>query len=293
MLSAVTAGLFMLFNIPFWVLATRSLPGTFHLLMLMVAVWFFSEYQRTGKTGWLYSLGLLWGVGITEFPTFLIFTPLAVVLVVRAMLQRAEFSWPVLIRAGLLTLVGLCLYLVNAWSLWADPVVRLRGFGSVGSVLWYIWRDQWHLIVAGPFILVTVLVAFPWGVIFLVPRKKPAWRYTAWQVLLRLAVLVLGLLALFYLDVFTILAKLKPGLVKDLPPLGLFFPLATPHLILAGYSPWWSAGPLGNNNFGLALTGGGLAYAPAEDPGSKPSSAYGAIVNTSLYVLAQFGWTVD
>ena len=138
------------------------------------------------------------------------------------------------IRAGLLTLVGLCLYLVNAWSLWADPVVRLRGFGSVGSVLWYIWRDQWHLIVAGPFILVTVLVAFPWGVIFLVPRKKPAWRYTAWQVLLRLAVLVLGLLALFYLDVFTILAKLKPGLVKDLPPLGLFFPLATPHLILAG-----------------------------------------------------------
>lgn len=233
-LSAVTAGLFMLFNIPFWVLATRSLPGTFHLLMLMVAVWFFSEYQRTGKTGWLYSLGLLWGVGITEFPTFLIFTPLAVVLVVRAMLQRAEFSWPVLIRAGLLTLVGLCLYLVNAWSLWADPVVRLRGFGSMGSVLWYIWRDQWHLIIAGPFILVTVLVAFPWGVIFLVPRKKPAWRYTAWQVLLRLAVLVLGLLALFYLDVFTILAKLKPGLVKDLPPLGLFFPLATPHLILAG-----------------------------------------------------------
>ena len=40
-LSAVTAGLFMLFNIPFWVLATRSLPGTFHLLMLMGAVWFF------------------------------------------------------------------------------------------------------------------------------------------------------------------------------------------------------------------------------------------------------------
>lgn len=60
-----------------------------------------------------------------------------------------------------------------------------------------------------------------------------------------------------------------------------------------GYSPWWSAGPLGNENFGLALTGGGLAYAAAEDPGSKPSSAYGAYVNTSLYVLAQFGWTVD
>ena len=205
LLAGATVGLFTMASIPFWILSTRSLPGTFHLLMLLGAAWLFSEYQRTGKTSRLYLLGLLYGVGVTEFATFWVFAPLAALLVVRAMLQRAEFSVRVLVRTALCTVPGLLLYVLNGWMLWRDPTVQLRGFGSMGSVIWYIWRDQWHLIVDAPqtagFLLILALTVVPWGVMYLLRAKKPAWRFSAWQVFLRLVVLAAALAALFDLPV--------------------------------------------------------------------------------------------
>lgn len=225
LLAGLTAGLFLMLNIPFWILSTRSLPGTFHLLMLLVAAWLFSEYQRTGKPSRLYLLGLLYGVGVTEFATFWIFAPLAGLLIIRAMLQRAEFSWPVLLRTGLSAVPGLLLYLLNGWTLWSDPCIPLRGFGSMWAVIWYIWRDQWHLIVNAPqttgFLLVMMLTVVPWGMLFLMRAKRPAWRYSVWQVFLRLVVLAAAACALFNVP-------LSPWNF-----FGMAYIMATPYLILA------------------------------------------------------------
>jgi tetratricopeptide (TPR) repeat protein len=224
-LSGLTAGLFVALCIPFWVLSTRSLPGTFHLFLLLGATFLFSEYQRTGRPGFLYAMGLVYGVGIAEFPTFWVFAPFAALLVARAMLQRAAFSWPVVLRTGLCLVPGLLLYLWNGWTLWADAAVRLRGFGTVGSVIWFIWRDQWHLIVHAPqttgFLLVLALTVVPWGVLFLMRPKKPAWRFSAWQVFLRLVVLAAALGALFD-------AALSPWHF-----FGMHYLMVTPYLILA------------------------------------------------------------
>ena len=225
LLAGLTAGLFLMLNIPFWILSTRSLPGTFHLLMLLLAAGLFSEYQRTGKPSRLYLLGLLYGVGITEFATFWIFAPLAALLIVRAMLQRAEFSWPVLLRTGLSVVPGLLLYLLNGWTLWSIPSISLRGFNSMWAVIWYIWRDQWHLIVNAPqttgFMLVLMLTVVPWGMLFLMRAKRPAWRYSAWQVFLRLVVLAAAACALFNVP-------LSPWNF-----FGMAYIMATPYLILA------------------------------------------------------------
>ena len=225
LLAGVTAGLFLMTCIPFWILSTRSLPGTFHLLLLLGTAWLFSEYQRTGRTSWLYLLGLLYGIGITEFATFWVFAPLVGILVMRAMLQRAEFSWSVLIRMGLCALPGLLLYVLNGWTLWSHPAIPLRGFASPWSVIWYIWRDQWHLIVRGPqttgFLLVMALTAVPWGVLFLMRAKKPAWRFSAWPVGLRLVVLALAV-GTFYN------APFSPWHI-----FGMSYLMVTPYLILA------------------------------------------------------------
>ncbi len=225
LLAGAAAGLFTMASIPFWVLSTRSLPGTFHLLMLLGAAWLFSEYQRTGKTSRLYLLGLLYGVGVTEFATFWVFAPLAALLVVRAMLQRAEFSVRVLVRTALCTVPGLLLYVLNGWMLWRDPAVQLRGFGSMGAVVWYIWRDQWHLIVDAPqtagFLLILALTVGPWGVMYLLRAKKPAWRFSAWQVFLRLVVLAAALAALFDLP------------VSPWHFFGMGYLMVTPYLILS------------------------------------------------------------
>lgn len=225
LLAGLTAGLYTLLNIPFWIMATRSLPGTFHLLMLLTAAWLFSEYQRTGKASRLYLLGLLYGVGITEFATFWVFAPLAALLLARAMLQRAEFSWPVLLRTGACALPGLLLYLLNGWTLWSEPAVRLRGFSSLWTVVWFIWRDQWHLIVYAPqtsgFLLVMAMTLLPWSVLFLLRAKRPAWRYSFWQVALRLMVLALAMGVLFD-------APFSPWNF-----FGMSYLMATPYLILA------------------------------------------------------------
>ncbi len=225
LLAGLTAGLFLMASIPFWVLSTRSLPGTFHLLMLLGAAWLFSEYQRTGKPSRLYLLGLLYGAGIAEFATFWVFAPMAALLVARAMLQRAEFSVRVLLRTVLCLAPGLLLYLLNGWMHWRNPTTALRGFGSMGSVIWYTWRDQWNLIAHAPqttgFLMVMALTVAPWGVMFLMRSKKPAWRYSAWQVFLRLVVLAAAMAALFN-------APLSPWHF-----FGMVNVMATPYLILA------------------------------------------------------------
>ena len=224
-LAGATAGMFAALSIPFWILSTRSLPGTFHLSMLLGAAFLFSEYQRTGKAGYLYALGALYGVGITEYPTFLVFAPFAVLLVARAMLQRAAFSWGTVWRMAGCAVPGLALYLLNGWTLLSEPAVRLRGFGTIWAVIWYIWRDQWHLIVHAPqttgFLMVLALTAVPWGMLFLLRPKKPAWRYSAWQVFLRLVVLAAALGALFN-------APLSPWRYFN-----MHYLMATPYLILA------------------------------------------------------------
>ena len=225
LLAGTAAGLFTAASLPFWLLSTRSLPGAFHLLLLLGAAWLFSEYQRTGQVGRLYLLGLLYGAGATEFATFWVFAPLAALLVVRAMLQRAEFSARVLVRTGLCLVPGLLLYLVNGVRLARDPSVQLRGFKSAATVIWYIWRDQWHLIVNAPqtsgFLLILALTVVPWGVMFLLRGKKPAWRFSAWQTFLRLVVLAAALATLFD-------APVSPWHF-----FGMGYLMVTPYLILA------------------------------------------------------------
>ncbi|NLB66516.1 MAG: tetratricopeptide repeat protein [Lentisphaerae bacterium] len=224
-LAGVTAGLGAAISIPFWVASTRSLPDTFHVFLLLGAAFLLSEYQRTGRDGFLYALGLVYGVGVTEFATFWLMAPLAAVLVLRAMLQRASFSWRVVFGMLAWTVPGLLLYVWNGWTLWANEAVKLRGFQSAWTVIWYIWRDQWHQIVRAPqttgFLIVVLITVLPWGVMFLMRPKKPAWRFSAWQVVLRLSVLIVAAGTLIN----------APGAAWR--AFGMYFLLVTPYLILA------------------------------------------------------------
>lgn len=224
-LAGAVSGMALAVSIPFWIHATRSMPGTFHLLLLLLATWLFSEYQRNGKTETLYLFGFLYGIGIPEFATFILFAPLAAVLVARAMLQRASFRWSTMVGTALCALPGMILlYLLNANYLWnADPSIPVHPlYTSLPAVLWRVLVEQWRLIAGAPMvILLFAMTALPWMILFLIRSKKAAWRYNAWQTLLRLAVLAAALAAVFN-------TPFSPWHF-----FGMAFPLVTPYLVLA------------------------------------------------------------
>lgn len=226
-LAAAVSALYLTVCYPFWVHSTRTLPGSFHIFLLLAVVWIFSEYQRRGDTFLLLLFGLFYGIGCVEYTTFVIFAPLAAVLVFRAMYQRAAFRWVPFVGTFLCALPAAVIYLAQARFLWDSAAARAEavGYGSATDILLAILRSQWHL-VTGPamavgFLIVLTLVVIPWSVLFIVRTQRPAWRYSFWQVFLRLAIFAAALV---------VLAEIG---ISPCKVFGIHDPMLIPHLVLA------------------------------------------------------------
>lgn len=198
--SGWVAGLYLVVSIPFWVAATRSLPNTFHLLLLLLAAGLFSQYQQQGRLRFLAALGVLYGVGLVESALFLLFLPVFVVRVLSEMYRfRVIQSWRV---QGVLwggVALGLCLWPLHL----ADVLHRSAALGAAGTwggmtasfasdYLATILRFRLH----SGFLVLMVMAIVPWALVFLLSRRSP-WSYDPDQVLVRI-VFIAGVLAVLY-----------------------------------------------------------------------------------------------
>lgn len=199
-LSSWVAGLYLAVCIPFWVASTRSLPDTFHLLLLLLAASLFSQYQQQGRLRYLAALSVLYGVGLVESASFLLFLPVFVVRVLGEMYRfRVIQSWRIqgLVWGGVgLGLMVLPLHIVT-W---------LRRAAALGVV------DNWRAVTVSfgsdylaallqfrqhsGFIVLMLMAFVPWAMVFLLSRRSP-WNYDPDQVPVRF-VFVIGLLAILY-----------------------------------------------------------------------------------------------
>jgi Tfp pilus assembly protein PilF len=223
-ISGLVSGLYLAVCIPFWVVSTRSLPGAFHVLLLLAAVWFFSEYQRAGKLKHLGLLGLLYGIGITEFATCIVYLPLVLFLVAREMARwRALRAWrPQLVVWGGLWL-GLSLYPIHA-----EILFRQAAASGLFASPWQAWarilQEQALLITqmrySPGFPVIMFFSMVPWLMLFAMSRRSP-WFYEGDQVVMRL-IFVGGLLAVLYN------APFAPWKM-----LGMSYLMVTPYLLLA------------------------------------------------------------
>jgi tetratricopeptide (TPR) repeat protein/MFS family permease len=203
-LAGTTAALFLAGSVPFWVASTQTMPQAFHLALLLLAAWVFSEIQRAGKAWRLALFGALYGVGLAEFPTFWLLAPLAGILIVRALLQRAEFRWSLVgVAAGAGAVAAAAAY---AWAAAAAlrfdaPTLAAIGVrGWWGAVLWLArMQARWAMlpIRTTGWLVVMGVTILPWCILFLLRAKKPAWRYGYWQTLLHLGVLGAGAAVMF------------------------------------------------------------------------------------------------
>lgn len=223
-LSGLVAGIFLACCIPFWVVSTRSLPGSFHSLMLLLAAWFFSQYQHWGRKRYLALLGLMYGAGIAESATFIIFLPVMLFLVAREM-----FRWQALkaLRPQLVIwaslLAGLSLYAVFAHLLFRHSVhldVMTTRWQALYQILW----DQFELIARvrfyNGFLVAMCLCLIPWITLFVLSRRSP-WFYDLGQILVRL-VFTAGLLGVLFN------ATYSPWNL-----MGMNYLMVTPYLLMA------------------------------------------------------------
>lgn len=223
-LSGAVAGLYLACSIPVWVAATRSLPATFHLLLLLVAAWFFSQYQHWGNTRHLFLLGLFFGFGITESATFIVFLPVAALLIPHEMFRwRSLRSW----RAQLAIWSGLALglsgYLLQAAVLSRQGAAG-EAYASLGQAWLTIMQEQALRITqirfSPGFLVIQFVALVPWLALFAMSSRSP-WFYEGGQVAVRL-IFAGGLLGVLYNASF--------GPWKWL---GMGYLMVTPYLLMA------------------------------------------------------------
>ena len=199
-LAGWVAGLYVAVSIPFWVAATRSRPETFHLLLLLLAVSLFSQYQQQGRLRFLAALGVLYGVGLVESALFLLFLPVFVVRVLGEMYRfrviqsrRAHgWVWGGVALGGCLLPLHLADVLHRSAALGAASTWGAMTASFASDYLETILRFRLH----SGFIVLMLMAIVPWIMVFVLSRRSP-WSYDPDQVLVRV-VFVIGLLAVLY-----------------------------------------------------------------------------------------------
>lgn len=225
-LSALCASLFLMLCLPVWVGSTRTLPATFHLFLLVCTARLFSRYQHWGRKIDLFLLGMAYGIGITEFATFIVFLPFFLFMMIRELIRwHAIRSWHCHVTLwGSLIFSCTAFYAFNAWMLYQRGLF-MEIYASPVAALFDIWATQSRLIsdvrLSAGFLVVMFFALMPWCISFLMTRRSP-WFYEWGQILVRL-ICICGLLGLLYNATFA------PWRLMQMTPY-----LVTPYLIMAG-----------------------------------------------------------
>ncbi|MFH0881323.1 MAG: DUF2723 domain-containing protein, partial [Lentisphaerota bacterium] len=156
--GSLVATLLFAVSLPLWFCSSRPQSLIFDLLLLLSSIALLLRYKKEDAGhGWLLASVFLYGLGITEYVTMAVLSPLFGIAVAYLMLRRGQFTplkiWMTL-AAGIL---GLLFYLIpvtlmarthdygygeyaNAWAIFMDLIKKQyrefkQGFPQVGGLL--------------------------------------------------------------------------------------------------------------------------------------------------------------
>ena len=72
---ALVGGLFLAFCAPFWFVSTRAHPASFDVFLLLFSAWVLLRFTLDKTPALMYLFAFLYGLGITEFATFIVWAP--------------------------------------------------------------------------------------------------------------------------------------------------------------------------------------------------------------------------
>ncbi|MDD5704968.1 MAG: DUF2723 domain-containing protein [Kiritimatiellae bacterium] len=148
-LAGLVAGAALGTSVPFWLAATRCMPQTFELLLLLMMGWLLVRTATSGSEAYVALFGFLLGISVLEWDTGLRMSPLMLFLAWRAlrMGQMCDARGYAALAGGVMT--GVLAYLLVAWLGsqwgWLAPgsfISPLRGLVTMG-------KAQYTLVVRG------------------------------------------------------------------------------------------------------------------------------------------------
>lgn len=244
--TGVLASIVFTVSLPGWVAGTRIMPLSLDVAGMMLALWLLWRFYCVPSVWFAALIPLLWGIGITEYGTFAVLTPvvapLFILLLWRSRLLRPRY---VLLSAAC-GLAGCSVYLWSALAYMYSPAYTWREFEGLYQVFWYLWRDQYLELKKGMvsvgWLLVFTMLIVPWLTLLFLPatqQRKSRYQAPSWFLFL-----VFGLMA----GIILLNIPPAPWVFSGIYPL-----LVLPYLFFAA----WSARLAGT--IGFVLTAGDTA----------------------------------
>ena len=177
-ISALVAALVLAFCMPFWIISTRAHTASFDVFLLLFVTWILIRFLETKRFAWLWSFAFLYGLGATEFPTFIVLSPvyaLAVLYAIWCAVRDARKMIKPILVGILLSVAGLLPYILGAIQYRWSPAFEWREFRGLHEVLFYVLRDQYltirYSLPQVGWLLVFLLSILPWIVVVVSPKR--------------------------------------------------------------------------------------------------------------------------
>ncbi len=134
-LAGVFASVTLAFSAPYWVAATQCYYHSFYLFWLLLAFYILLRFVETMRLTYLYAFCLLYGAGMAQSSCFPAFAPLCYCYALFRLWSNDRLSKKVFGRIILLSMLGGCLFLVNAAEFYGSPGYEILGTNSFLAVL--------------------------------------------------------------------------------------------------------------------------------------------------------------
>lgn len=230
-LSGIVAASLLAVSTPFWIVSTRAHTASFDVAMLLGSFLLLLKYGSTKRNSFLIASVLLYGLGISEFATFILLLPVYGCMLLIQLWKAKQLRPAKVFTLVLVGLTGLLPYLLHAWRFASTPGFQWREFSGYWHVVGRSFLEQYILIAHGlpkvGWLSISIVSFVPWIIVFLL--RTPSNRVTGRNVWLGSLILngvLTGLAIAIFLN--TILA---PWSITNFRPL-----LVTPYLFIAIWS---------------------------------------------------------
>lgn len=174
-LSGIVAAGYLAVCTPFWVVSNRARTDSFDVLLLLAAVWLTIRFLETKQFRFGCISALVFGLGMTEFATFIPLAPVYVLMMAFILWRSGLFRPGHVVAVLLCGVIGLAPYFLGALRYLYSPAFEWRQFGGYWVVVWFILRDQWlelrYSVPQVGWLLIFLVNVLPWIIVVAAPKR--------------------------------------------------------------------------------------------------------------------------